>query len=116
MPASRGRPFLAIETWIFDVDNTLYPASCRLFDQIQKRMQRFVALRLELSPEAALGLQKRYFRQYGTTMRGLMTVDDKSFEVGPGTAVLTRPGSSHGLKQIGTEDLVIMLNYEQAVK
>jgi putative hydrolase of the HAD superfamily len=75
MPASRGRPFLAIETWIFDVDNTLYPASCRLFDQIQKRMQRFVALRLELSPEAALGLQKRYFRQYGTTMRGLMTVD-----------------------------------------
>jgi putative hydrolase of the HAD superfamily len=75
MPASRGRPLSQIETWIFDLDNTLYPASCRLFDQIQTRMQRFVARRLELSPEAALAVQKSYCRQYGTTMRGLMTVD-----------------------------------------
>ena len=45
-----------------------------------------------------------------------MTVDDKKFEVTPGTAVLTRPGSSHGLKQVGTEDLVILINYEQAIK
>ena len=75
MPASRGRPLSEIETWIFDLDNTLYPASCRLFDQIQTRMQRFVARRLDLSPEAALAVQKSYFRQYGTTMRGLMAVD-----------------------------------------
>ena len=75
MPASTGRPLDEIETWIFDLDNTLYPASCRLFDQIQARMQRFVALRLELSPEAAFAVQKSYFRRYGTTMRGLMTVD-----------------------------------------
>jgi mannose-6-phosphate isomerase-like protein (cupin superfamily) len=45
----------------------------------------------------------------------MMTVDDNTFEVGPGTAVLTRPGSSHGLKQVGTEDLVIMINYEVKV-
>jgi putative hydrolase of the HAD superfamily len=75
MPAFRGRPLSEIETWIFDLDNTLYPASCRLFDQIQTRMQHFVARRLELSPEAALAVQKSYFRQYGTTMRGLMAVD-----------------------------------------
>jgi putative hydrolase of the HAD superfamily len=75
MSAAAGQPLDAIETWIFDLDNTLYPASCRLFDQIQARMQRFVAERLELSPEAAFAVQKRYFRQYGTTMRGLMTVD-----------------------------------------
>jgi putative hydrolase of the HAD superfamily len=75
MPASRRRPLSEIETWIFDLDNTLYPASCRLFDKIQTRMQRFVARRLELSPEAALAVQKSYFRQYGTTMRGLMAVD-----------------------------------------
>jgi mannose-6-phosphate isomerase-like protein (cupin superfamily) len=43
-----------------------------------------------------------------------MTIDDQTFEVGPGTAVLTRPGSSHGLKQTGADDLVIMINYEQA--
>ena len=46
----------------------------------------------------------------------MMTVDGKEFEVGPGDAVLTRPGSSHGLKQVGTDDLVILINYEQAVK
>jgi mannose-6-phosphate isomerase-like protein (cupin superfamily) len=43
----------------------------------------------------------------------MMTADGKTFEVGPGTAVLTRTGSSHGLKQTGTEDLVIIINYEQ---
>jgi putative hydrolase of the HAD superfamily len=69
------RPLAEIETWIFDLDNTLYPASCRLFDQIHARMQRFIGERLGLSPEAALAVQKRYFREYGTTMRGLMTVD-----------------------------------------
>jgi putative hydrolase of the HAD superfamily len=69
------RQFDTIETWIFDLDNTLYPASCRLFDQIHARMQRFIAERLDLSPAAALAVQKRYFREYGTTLRGLMTVD-----------------------------------------
>jgi mannose-6-phosphate isomerase-like protein (cupin superfamily) len=41
-----------------------------------------------------------------------MTLDGKEHDVGPGTAILTRPGSSHGLKQVGSEDLVIMINYE----
>ena len=48
--------------------------------------------------------------------RGLMTIDGKEFEVGPGDAVLTRPGSSHGLKQVGKEDLVILINYEPVPK
>jgi putative hydrolase of the HAD superfamily len=75
VPAATGRRLAEIETWIFDLDNTLYPASCRLFDRIHARMQSFIVERLELSPEAALDVQKRYFREYGTTMRGLMTVD-----------------------------------------
>ena len=41
-----------------------------------------------------------------------MTLDGKPFDVGPGTAVLTRPGSSHSLRQTGSEDLVIMIVYE----
>jgi mannose-6-phosphate isomerase-like protein (cupin superfamily) len=44
-----------------------------------------------------------------------MTIDGHRFDVGPGTAVLTRPGSSHGLTQTGAEDLVMLLNYEQKV-
>jgi putative hydrolase of the HAD superfamily len=75
MIAAGGRPLDGIETWIFDLDNTLYPASCRLFDQVHARMTRFIADRLGLSPEAALAVQKSYFREYGTTLRGLMTVD-----------------------------------------
>lgn len=75
MSAARGRALHQIETWIFDLDNTLYPASCRLFDQIHDRMQRFIAERLALSLDEALIVQKTYFREHGTTMRGLMTVD-----------------------------------------
>jgi putative hydrolase of the HAD superfamily len=75
MPATGSRPLSEIETWIFDLDNTLYPVSCRLFDQIHARMTRFIADRLDLTLEAALTVQKAYFREHGTTLRGLMTVD-----------------------------------------
>ena len=75
MPATAGRPLGEIETWIFDLDNTLYPVSCRRFDQIHARMTRFIADRLDLTPEAAMIVQKTYFREHGTTLRGLMTVN-----------------------------------------
>jgi putative hydrolase of the HAD superfamily len=68
-------PLGQIETWIFDLDNTLYPASCRLFDQVQQRMNEFICNRLTLSPEAAAELRRRYFREHGTTLNGLMTLD-----------------------------------------
>jgi len=69
-------------------------------------------------PGSGIGyhLQKEDEIYYVLSGRGMMTVDGKEFEVGPGDAVLTRPGSSHGLKQAGTDDLVILINYEQAVK
>ena len=67
-----------------------------------------------LKPGSAIGYHEQHEDEiyYVLSGTGLMTVDGKSFEVTPGTAVLTRPGSSHGLKQTGTEDLVIMINYE----
>jgi len=64
-----------VETWIFDLDNTLYPASCRLFEQVQRRMTEYICARLSLAPAAAAELRRRYFREHGTTLRGLMTVD-----------------------------------------
>ena len=60
------------EAWVFDLDNTLYPASCNLFAEIDKRMRRFIAEALDLELEEARALQKRYFVDYGTTLRGLM--------------------------------------------
>jgi mannose-6-phosphate isomerase-like protein (cupin superfamily) len=69
-----------------------------------------------LKPGSGIGYheQKEDEIYYVLSGRGMMTIDGKEFEVGAGTAILTRPGSSHGLKQIGTEDLVIMINYLQA--
>jgi mannose-6-phosphate isomerase-like protein (cupin superfamily) len=69
-------------------------------------------------PGSAIGyhLQREDEIYYVLSGRGMMTIDGKEFEVGPGDAVLTRPGSSHGLKQFGKEDLVILINYEQAPK
>ncbi|MGH9372615.1 MAG: cupin domain-containing protein, partial [Vicinamibacterales bacterium] len=68
-----------------------------------------------LKPGSGIGYhrQKEDEIYYVLSGRGLMTIDGKTFEVGPGTAILTRPGSSHGLKQTGTEDLVILINYLQ---
>jgi putative hydrolase of the HAD superfamily len=62
-----------VDTWIFDLDNTLYPASCRLFDQIDRRICAFVADLLGVDLAEARRLQKGYFYEYGTTLRGLMT-------------------------------------------
>ncbi len=61
-----------VEAWVFDLDNTLYPASCSLFPQIDLRMRRFIAERLRLDLDEAFRLQKRYYREFGTTLRGLM--------------------------------------------
>lgn len=61
-----------LEAWVFDLDNTLYPASCSLFPQIDVRMRQFIADRLNLDLDAAFRLQKRYYREFGTTLRGLM--------------------------------------------
>jgi len=61
-----------INTWIFDLDNTLYSPSCKLFDQIAVRMTDFIVARFQVSPAEAARLRHTYFKKYGTTLRGLM--------------------------------------------
>ncbi|WP_294395077.1 pyrimidine 5'-nucleotidase [uncultured Sphingomonas sp.] len=66
-------PALAhIDAWIFDLDNTLYPASCDLFGLIDQRMTAYVARITGLPRAEAFALQKRYFREHGTTLSGLI--------------------------------------------
>lgn len=62
-----------IETWVFDLDNTLYPARCNLFVQVSARMTRFIQDRFDLEHDPARALQRDLFRRFGTTLRGLMT-------------------------------------------
>ena len=64
------RGFDHVESWIFDLDNTLYPASCRLFDQIDVLMGTFIADRFNIDRVAARKMQKDFFYKYGTTLRG----------------------------------------------
>lgn len=61
-----------VDTWLFDLDNTLYPATSSLFPQIDRRMKAFIARFLGLPEDEAFVIQKKYYHQYGTTLRGLM--------------------------------------------
>jgi putative hydrolase of the HAD superfamily len=67
------RCFAHIDTWVFDLDNTLYPHHVNLWQQVDKRIGEFVGRWLEVSPDEARRIQKDYYRRYGTTMRGMMT-------------------------------------------
>jgi putative hydrolase of the HAD superfamily len=69
-----ARTFERTEVWVFDLDNTLYPADCRLFAQVDQRMGEFIARYLGVPFEYARHLQKSYYRQFGTTLTGLMRV------------------------------------------
>ena len=70
-PAPRG--FAKVETWVFDLDNTLYPHHLNLWQQVDERIRAYVADFLKVSKDEAFRVQKDYYRRYGTTMRGLMT-------------------------------------------
>ena len=64
--------FAHLENWVFDLDNTLYPAACNLFAQVDVKIGQFVADLLKIGMDEAVRIQKEYFRTYGTSLRGLM--------------------------------------------
>lgn len=67
------RRFSHVTTWIFDLDNTLYPHHLNLWQQVDERIRDYIATFLGMSHDDAFRLQKDYYRRYGTSMRGLMT-------------------------------------------
>jgi putative hydrolase of the HAD superfamily len=67
------RAFSHVDTWVFDLDNTLYPHHVNLWQQVDKRIGEFVSRWLKVPPDEARRIQKDYYRRYGTTMRGMMT-------------------------------------------
>ena len=79
-PGARG--FREIETWIFDLDNTLYPHEARVWPQVDERITLFVMQRFGLDGLSARALQKYFYHRYGTTLRALMDdydVDPEEF-------------------------------------
>jgi putative hydrolase of the HAD superfamily len=71
-PRPLPRGFGKIETWVFDLDNTLYPHHLNLWQQVDDRIRAFVSDFLKVSKDEAFRVQKDYYKRYGTTMRGLM--------------------------------------------
>lgn len=65
-----------VNCWVFDLDNTLYPPSARLFDQIEERMTAWVMEALNVEHEEANRLRVKYWRDHGTTLAGLMDIHD----------------------------------------
>ena len=66
--------FAHVRVWVFDLDNTLYPPHMRLFDQIEVRMTDYVMASLGVGRDEANRLRQQYWRDYGTTLAGLMEV------------------------------------------
>ncbi len=120
------RTFSHIDTWVFDLDNTLYPHHVNLWQQVDTRIGEFVASFLNVSPEEARRIQKDYYRRYGTTMRGMMTehgvhaddflayvhkIDHSPLEPNPamGAAIAKLPGRKLILTNGSTEHAAAVL-------
>jgi len=71
-----GRKLAEIETWIFDLDNTLYPLTHNLFGQVEERMAAFIMAELEINYDEAHRMRREFFTRHGTTLRGLMNDHD----------------------------------------
>lgn len=72
-PLKTGRSFAHVETWVFDLDNTLYPHHVNLWQQVDARIGEYIGNFLKVDAVEARRIQKDYYKRYGTSMRGMMT-------------------------------------------
>ena len=66
------KSFNSIKSWIFDLDNTLYSGKTKVFEQVDKRMSKYISNKLNISIEEAKKIQKNYFYEYNTTLNGMI--------------------------------------------
>ena len=71
-PREFASGFDHVEAWVFDLDNTLYPADCNLFAQIDRRMGEFIATSFGIPLAVAQTLRETYYYEHGTTLAGLV--------------------------------------------
>ena len=62
----------SIKYWIFDLDNTLYSGKTRVFEQVDKKMSKYISEKLNITVEEARKIQKNYFHEYNTTLNGMI--------------------------------------------
>ena len=76
------KELLNIKYWLFDLDNTLYSGDTKVFDQVDKRMSKYISNKLKVSIDEARKIQKNYFHEYNTTLNGMIKnheIDAKEF-------------------------------------
>jgi putative hydrolase of the HAD superfamily len=73
------KSFKLIKFWIFDLDNTLYSAKTKVFEQIDKKMSKYISEKLNVDLNEAKKIQKNYFQEYNTTLNGMV----KNHEIDP---------------------------------
>jgi len=66
------KTFQSIKYWIFDLDNTLYSGKTKVFEQVDKKMSKYVSEKLKISIDEAKKIQKNYFHEYNTTLNGMI--------------------------------------------
>ena len=71
--ATASRTFSEVDTWVFDLDNTLYPHHVNLWQQVDARIGAYIGNFLKVDAVEARRIQKDYYKRYGTSMRGMMT-------------------------------------------
>jgi putative hydrolase of the HAD superfamily len=126
LSAANARRFEHVETWVFDLDNTLYPHEARVWPQVDERITLYLMGHFEMDGLSARALQKHYYHRYGTTLRGLMEeegidaahfldfahdIDHSAIELNPllGSAIERLPGrklilTNGSRKQLGIFD------------
>ena len=124
---SAQRGFTRVETWVFDLDNTLYPHHVNLWQQVDARIGAYIGNFLKVGPAEARRIQKDYYRRYGTSMRGMMTehgvhaddylayvhrIDHSPLEPNPalGAAIAKLPGRKLILTNGSTDHAGAVLN------
>jgi putative hydrolase of the HAD superfamily len=78
----RAQAFAHVDTWIFDLDNTLYPHEAKVWPQVDARITHFLTHMFGIDGMSARALQKYYYHRYGTSLKGLMQehdIDPKTF-------------------------------------
>ena len=79
-PGAVAARFAQVDTWVFDLDNTLYPSDSDLWPKIDARITLFLAEMFGLDGMSSHALQKFYYQRYGTTLQGLMREHEISAE------------------------------------
>jgi len=109
LSALEARGFGHVDTWIFDLDNTLYPHEARVWPQVDERITVYLMQMFGLDGLSARALQKYFYHRYGTTLRGLIEeydidpyafldfahdIDHSAIELNPslGAAIEALPG------------------------